>query len=164
VEDFANRMAPAEDAGGESEAPATKPDAEEAPAKEVQIKHILVKNTVISFSSAMLSSTVSIPMPSFEIDNTEKTSYAEMISIFFKELYTNVVEAVMIYLRDNSIQLANVIGDGLNSAADAVGEQLGNITSGIGEQMGNLFSGAGSKTDQKKTESETSEKPLDWLF
>ena len=152
VEAFAQRMSAGktDDADGAEQVPAEETPSEEASTKEVVINHILVKNTTISFSSAMLNTSVAIPMPDFEITETEETSYADVISTFFQELYTNVIEAVAIYLRDNSLQLASAIGEGISDISSTVAEQAGNITSAVGEQFDNITSGVGEQMNNLK--------------
>lgn len=138
VDDFARRMSKekSEEADIEEEEPA---EAEAGEGKKVVVKHILVQNTIITFSSALLKTSLTIPMPDFEMTETEETSYAEVISEFFEALYSNVVVAVAEYLQENSLKLADSLSEGLNSLAEETGKQLeqaGESLKGLSDDLG----------------------------
>ena len=93
---------------------------EKAPGKKVFIKHLLVRNSTISFSSSLLKTTLNIPLPDYEMDNTEETSLAGAIGDFFNTLYRNVVLAVVEYTKTNGAAILNSLGEGISAGVDAV--------------------------------------------
>ncbi len=93
---------------------------EEAPAKKVVIKHLLVQNSTISFSSSLLKTTLNIPLPNYEMNNTSESSLAVAISDFFNTLYRNIVIAVVDYAKTHGATILNSLGEGISAGVDAV--------------------------------------------
>ena len=98
--------------------------AEESEGKKVVIDHVLIKNAKIRLSTALLiGKTVSIPLPSIEINDigkeTDGTSFPEAISYILTALMQDITKAISA-VGELAVGGVKAVGDAAEEGAGAV--------------------------------------------